>query len=333
MDSLTQALLGASTFALVKNKDIGKKSLLIGAVAGTLPDLDVLLSPFFNEVAFISVHRSVSHSLFLAIVLSFLLGYVFYKKYGKEQSLMSWCGAFFLAIFTHSILDWCTTYGTKLLSPFSGHLFSANNIHIIEPIYTLILLVGVGVHFLERKGQLRGQKIMRNTLLISTLYLSWTFVSKGVANSRFVSELEKQNIEYQGLMISPTPLNSVLWHGIVKVENGYYFGTYSLFDSREFIDFKFEESRNEAIEKIKENKFVQYYLDYTQGFPLVKYGDNGEVKVYAIKYGPVNYFGNPEFVYPLCVETEGDQVWIDYSGEQRGPVKNYKNLFRRIRGI
>jgi len=83
MDSLTQALLGASTFALVKNKDIGKKSLLIGAVAVTLPDLDVLLSPFFNEVAFISVHRSVSHSLFLAIVLSFLFGYIFYKKYGS----------------------------------------------------------------------------------------------------------------------------------------------------------------------------------------------------------------------------------------------------------
>ena len=58
MDSLSQALLGATTFALVKDKEIGKKSLLIGAIAGTIPDLDVFLSPFFNEVAFLSVHRS-----------------------------------------------------------------------------------------------------------------------------------------------------------------------------------------------------------------------------------------------------------------------------------
>ncbi|MFT5245793.1 MAG: inner membrane protein, partial [Gammaproteobacteria bacterium] len=65
MDSITQGLLGALTFAAVKDKEIGKKSLLIGAIAGTIPDMDVFLSPLFSDVAFLTIHRSVSHSIIL----------------------------------------------------------------------------------------------------------------------------------------------------------------------------------------------------------------------------------------------------------------------------
>lgn len=336
MDSLTQGLLGAATFALVKDKEIGKKSLIIGAVAGTIPDLDVFLAPLFDDIEFLTVHRSVSHSVGLAIVLSFLLGEIFYRYYKKKQTRFSWNIAFFLAIMTHSLLDWCTTYGTKLLSPFNGHLFSTNNIHVFEPIYTFTLLIGVVILFVRPLSNPKRQSVIRRTLLISTAYILWTFVSKGIANHHFVSELATQNIEYQKMRVSPTPLNSFLWHGIVKTEKGYYFGTYSLFDQRDDIEFYFEESYNEVIDKISTNRLVEYYLDYTQDFPLVKKDDLGNIKIYAIKYGPINYFGQPEFAYPLCLnehELVDEKIKIDYSGTQRGPVKNYRNLFRRIKGL
>ncbi len=336
MDSLTQGLLGAATFAVIKDKEIGKKSLLIGAVAGTIPDLDVFLAPFFNDIEFLTVHRSVSHSIILAIILSVLLGAIFHRIYKQQQSQSKWMFAFFLAIMTHSLLDWCTTYGTKLFSPFSGHLFSTNNIHVFEPIYTSILLIGVIGLLIKKQSALGRQRLVNLTLLFSTLYLSWTFISKGIANHHFVEGLEKQHIAYEKLIVSPTPLNSILWHGIAKTENGYYFGTYSLFDKRENIVFSFEESSNAVIEEIKENRLVKYYLEYTQDFPLVRLDDNGNIQIYAIKYGPINYFGRPEFVYPLSlnVKTLADEnIEIDYSGKQRGPVKNYRKLLRRIKGI
>lgn len=334
MDSLTQALLGATTFALIKDKEIGKKSLLIGAIAGTIPDLDVFLSPFFNEVAFLTVHRSVSHSVGLAVILSIFLGWIFYKKMGKQSSVYSWMWAFFLAIMTHSLLDWCTTYGTKLMSPFHGHLFSTNNIHVLEPTYTLILLIGCLLLLFTKS--INRQKVINNTLLFSSLFICWTFVSKGIANNRFVAEMDRQGIEYEKMMVSPTPLNSLLWHGIIKTTNGYYFGTYSLFDRRDHIEFYFKESKNEILERISENKLVRYYLDYTQGFPLINQDENGSVSIYAVKYGPINYFGEPEFVYPLTFDEshlQDNQVSIDYSGTQRGPVKSWRKLFQRIKGI
>ena len=336
MDSVTQGLLGATTFAIIKDKEIGKKSLLIGAIAGTIPDLDVFLAPLFNDVEFLTVHRSVSHSIALAIVLSLALGAIFHRIYKKKQSQRSWMIAFFLAISTHSLLDWCTTYGTKLLSPFTSHLFSTNNIHVFEPIYTLILLIGVLFLVLKNQPKIGRQKVIKLTLFISSLYLSWTFVSKGIANKQFVEELEKQNIKYEKLIVSPTPFNTILWHGIAKTSKGYYIGTYSLLDEREDIAFNFEESANFVIKEIEQNRLVKYYLEYTQGFPLIKTDLAGNVKIYAIKYGPINYFGSPEFIYPLSLnvnQLNDEAIKIDYSGKLKGPVKSYRNLMERIKGI
>lgn len=331
MDSLTQGLLGAATFAVVKNKEIGKKSLLIGAIAGTIPDLDVLLSPLFNDIEFLTVHRSFSHSIGFAVLLSLLLGELFHRLYNQKYSRHKWNLAFFLAIFTHSLLDWCTTYGTKLISPFNDHLFSLNSIHVFEPIYTGILLVGVLFHIAKNNSN----KILRNALLLSTCYLVFGVISKNHAFYHFKTKLEKDQIAYENILVSPTPLNSFLWHGIAKTEDGYHFSTYSIFDGTNDVNFKFIKSNNEIIDHIQNNRLIKYYLDYTQDYPLIELDLKGNAKIYAIKYGPINYFGNPEFVYPLTFninDLSEDNIKIDYEGTQRGPVKNYRNLMKRIFG-
>lgn len=237
---------------------------------------------------------------------------------------------------THSLLDWCTTYGTKLLSPFSGHLFSTNNIHVFEPIYTSILLIGVMLLLVGKRPPVRRQRILNWTVLFSTLYLAWTFISKGIANYQFVNELEAQHIAYERFIVSPTPFNSVLWHGIAKTSEGYYLATYSLFDQRASIPFYFEFSANDLIEKIDSNRLVKYYLEYTQDFPLIKLDSAGTVQIYAIKYGAVNYFGQPRFIYPLVFnihDMQDENIKIDHSSTQKGPVENYHNLWVRIKGI
>jgi len=137
-------------------------------------------------------------------------------------------------------------------------------------------------------------------------------------------------------MVSPTPLNSFLWHGIVKAEQGYYFGTYSIFDKRPTIDFHFESSKSEILNLIDENKLIQHYLDYTMNYPLIKENIIGEIEIYAVKFGPINYFGEPEFVFPLCFDTHGhviENIRIDKTPITNGPIKNYKNLIKRIKGI
>lgn len=331
MDSLTQGLLGAATFALVKDKAIGKKSIVIGAIAGTIPDLDVLLLPFFNEVEFLTVHRSFSHSIGFAVLLSFLLGEIFYRFYEKKHSRRNWQFAFFIAVFTHSLLDWCTTYGTKLISPIDDHLFSLNCIHVFEPIYTGILLLGVIFHIAQK----RPSKTLRNAIIISSCYLAFGIISKNHAYYHFKNQLDKEKIAYNDILVSPTPLNSLLWHGIAKTNEGYHLSTYSFFDGTKDVKFKFIKSNNEIISQIKDNRLIRYYLDYAQDYPLIETDEKGNTKIYAIKYGPINYIGEPEFVYPLTFNINNlndKSIKIDHGGTHRGPVKNYSNLIKRIFG-
>ncbi len=334
MDSLTQALLGGCTFALIKDKALGRKAFLIGAIVGTIPDLDVLLSPLFSEVAFLSVHRSVSHSFWFAVTLSIVLALLFKKKNGG--TFKTWGLAFFISLFSHSLLDWCTTYGTKLFSPFYGHIYSINNIHVLEPMFTFILMTGSMIYLFKSKTIMKQIKLIRTTLILASLYLCWTFISKNIAANEFTDQLAKQDICYQKILVSPSPMNSILWHGIAKTTDGYYFGTYSHFDSRDKIEFKFSKSHNEILNQLTGHKLIKYYLDYTQDFPLVKADKEGNVEIFAIKFGPINYFGEPEFVYPLSFNINNfneESVNIIYSGKKRGPVKNYANLITRIKGI
>ena len=60
MDSLSQIVLGASVGEYVLGRKLGNQAMLWGAIAGTLPDLDVLFNPFFDIVEELSFHRSIS---------------------------------------------------------------------------------------------------------------------------------------------------------------------------------------------------------------------------------------------------------------------------------
>ena len=61
MDSVTQILLASAVgYATLGNK-LGRKSLLVGAAFGTLPDLDVLIN-FGGDVENFVYHRSFSTS-------------------------------------------------------------------------------------------------------------------------------------------------------------------------------------------------------------------------------------------------------------------------------
>ena len=72
MDSITQAVLGASIQGALLGRWQGRRALLYGAMLGTLPDLDVIID-YGDAVADMTYHRGFSHSLFVLSALALAL--------------------------------------------------------------------------------------------------------------------------------------------------------------------------------------------------------------------------------------------------------------------
>lgn len=143
MDTVTQAVLGAVCGHVVAGKKLGPKALLIGAVSGVVPDLDVLIKFPDDALSGILYHRHFTHSLaFIPFggavsALPFLT-----TSKGRAQARAVYLAA--LAGFaSHAPLDLCTSWGTQFFWPFTNARLTTDLIGIVDPLFTGPLLLGV----------------------------------------------------------------------------------------------------------------------------------------------------------------------------------------------
>lgn len=88
MDSITQAALGAAIGEATLGRKLGGKGAIVGATIATLPDLDVILSPFYGQFERISLHRGFSHSIMFTVIAATVLAMLMKKsKWTKEVSM------------------------------------------------------------------------------------------------------------------------------------------------------------------------------------------------------------------------------------------------------
>lgn len=322
MDSLSQVVLGAITFALVKDKEIGKKSLVYGAVLGTIPDLDVLLNPFFDSVQELAIHRAFSHSIFFSILLSLLAGKLLSNKY--HTSYISWVWTCFIALFTHPLLDLCTTYGTRIIYPLTKSYYSLNNVFVVDLGYTLPLLIAVIALWVLKNKNPKRSKIINISLLLSTGYLIWGLVVRELVYHKFETVLQEKNIAYEQMNVAPTPFNTFLWQAVIKTKEGFYLSDYSIFDKQMNTTFHFVKSENQILPALKSRPELEPFFNFAQGYELVK-KEGDVIKIYVTKFGPMSMDENgPKFAFPMCIKPDGS-----YYADQN-PPKNYGEIFNKL---
>ena len=118
MDSLTQLALGAAVGEATAGRQVGRRALLWGAIAGTIPDLDVFI-PLGDAVSDFTYHRSFSHSLFvLAALTPFIVWLILKIHPGTAAYRKRWYLLVYSVFATHVLLDSCTVYGTQIFWPF-----------------------------------------------------------------------------------------------------------------------------------------------------------------------------------------------------------------------
>ncbi|MFC7408040.1 metal-dependent hydrolase [Hydrogenophaga atypica] len=232
MDSLSQLALGAAVgVAVMGRRTAVWKSAAWGAVLGTLPDLDVVIDhgdALLNMV----LHRAETHALFWLTLLAPLVGAAIARLHGEWAHWRCWWLAAWLVLVTHPLLDTMTVYGTQLALPFSNHPFGVGSIFIIDPLYTLPLLVGVLVALgLARRRPVGALRANAWGLALSTAYLAWGVAAQQHVTSIAQASLARQGIQAQALLVTPTAFNTVLWRVVATTPTHYHEGFYSLLDT------------------------------------------------------------------------------------------------------
>lgn len=229
MDSLTQIALGSAvTVAVMGRRTATWKAALWGAVAGTLPDLDALID-HGDAVLNMVLHRAESHALLYLSLGAPLLAWLVARWHRETALFPRWWLALWLALITHPLLDALTVYGTQLLLPFTAHPYAVGSLFIIDPLYTLPLLVGV-IGALAVRQPAAGRRWNLAGLAVSTLYIGWSLWAQHAVTQVAQASLGQQGLQAQRLLVTPTAFNTVLWRVVAVTPTHYHESFRSLLD-------------------------------------------------------------------------------------------------------
>ncbi|MBX2842501.1 MAG: metal-dependent hydrolase [Flammeovirgaceae bacterium] len=336
MDSVTQIVLGAAVGEAVCGKKIGNKAMIWGAIAGTIPDLDVMLAPFQDTVQYLSNHRGFTHSFLFAFLFSPLFAWVLLKIYPNGKAgFKDWTLLFFLGFVTHIALDSFTTWGTQLFYPFSNYGVAFYSVFVIDPLYTVPFAIFlIWAAFKNKESKLRS-KLNYIGISLSTFYLMITVVNKNVANKVFEENFAKQGIEYESYISKPTPFNAIFWSVTAKTKNGYYTGFYSLLDKQKEIKFSLLEGNHHMLYPYSENQKLKRLIEITKDYYIVEEVDNRLV-INDLRFGQFNGWQGDEkaeFVFVYELEEKEEELIIAQKEYLFKPDNEYLiAYFNRIGG-
>ena len=209
MDPVTQGALGAAAAQAAFGRRLPRAAALVGAAAGMAADLDVLLPSGGDPVAGLIYHRHFTHSLLFIPIGGLLasLPFVWWKWFRGAR--LQVVGAAVAAYATHGLLDAFTSYGTLLLWPFSDRRVAWDWIGIVDPAYTLPLIVGVVWALL--RGRRRAAVA---ALLVSSAYMcfgGWQH-RRALGAQRALAEARGHPVEHGRVMPAPGAL--LMWRSV-----------------------------------------------------------------------------------------------------------------------
>ncbi|UCB55024.1 MAG: metal-dependent hydrolase [Thiotrichales bacterium] len=320
MDSITQLALGAAVGEATAGRQVGRRALLWGAIAGTIPDLDVFI-PLGDAVSDFTYHRSFSHSLFvLAALTPFIVWLILKLHPDTAEHRKRWYALVYLVFATHVLLDSFTVYGTQIFWPVLTTPMTWSTIFIIDPLYTLPLLIGIIAALVVSRRYSGGHTANSIGLILSTGYLVWTLGAKLHVEYIARSTLANQNLADVSVLTTPTPFNSLLWRILVVDDTHYYEGYYSIFDHSGSLRFDRYPRSLELVRPLHDHGPVQRLQWFTKDFYAAALM-NHDIVITDLRMG-----AEPDYIFRFKVGQLGNPHPHATTVEQLPGIRNYERL-------
>lgn len=332
MDSLTHIVLGAAIGELMAGKKLGKKALLVGAVANSLPDIDFIASFWLPTARDVWAHRGITHSLLFVVVMTPVLAWLAARIWPRiRMTRKDWWLFFAVELLTHIFIDAFNAYGTGWFEPFNHSRISFHVLFVADPFFSVWLGIAFVALIVLRSTHPARKRWAWFGLAFSSFYLCYALANKVSIDAHAKADL--RGITYTRYLSTPTPLNSWLWYIVAEDSTGFHTGYRSVFDHQP-TRFRFQPRGTKLLSPFLGHPDVYYLRRFSQGFYTVeKWGDTTVFN--DLRFGEMRGWEDPKarfvFHYYLQYPT-GNKIVV-----QRGRFAGWnwhtcKAMIRRIRG-
>ena len=335
MDSLTHIALGAVIGEAMLGRSIGKKALLIGALAQSLPDIDFVNSFFLDPSQNLLAHRGITHSFLFGALATLILAAAAYRFFNEwNVSALTWIVFLGLEIFIHLLLDACNAYGVGWFEPFSHLRISFNMLFVADPLFSVWAGVAFVALLIMKTTDRKRKYWVAGCLLFTSIYFLISVSNKLIINKKVKETLANREVEYKRYLATPTPFNNLLWYFVAEADSGYYIGYRSVFD-RSASDITFFPKQKIILDSMRGVEAVDELVTFSQGYYTVDTMDS-TVVFNDLRFGQIMGWTNPraKFIFRYYLQKPEENLLVMQRGRFTGwNRKSILSMLRRIKGI
>lgn len=334
MDTITHVALGACLGELLATKRIGKKALVFGALAQSVPDFDFVFSFWLEPSANVLAHRGFTHSFLFVFLITPILAWAAQRGWGNTQTTFKyWLTFFGIQVLIHSVLDAFNAYGTGWFEPFSHARVSFHTLFVADPLFSISLGVAT-LYLLATSATNKGRVYWAaGGIIVSSIYFGYALSNKFAVNKVVKTSLVEQEINITHWFTTPTPFNNLLWYVVANNDSGSYVGYHSVFDKQP-ISFEFFPRQDSLLHSINKLEEVNRLKRFSQGYYTVEL--KGDTLIFNdLRFGQMIGWQHPRagFVFHYYLQPNLDNHLV----LQRGRFANWdrkatESLIQRMRG-
>ncbi len=336
MDTLTHIALGACIGDALLGKRVGKRAMLFGALAQSIPDIDFISTFWMPTTDSLLAHRGFTHSMLFCSAMTFFFAFVAERTHRPHNiSLSRWLIFFGLEMFVHIFLDAFNNYGVGWFEPFSHYRISFNTIYVADPFFSIWPAIALIMLIVLKRRHSKRKLWSMTAIGLSLVYLFYCGINKVKISNELSQAIESKHLPHEKYFTTPTPFNSWLWYVVTGDDNGFYVGFRSVFDKESSIDFRYFPKNKDLLNPLYGTHDLKNLVRFSQQFYTAEKW-NDTLVFNDLRFGQVHGWDNPneKFVFHYFLQGAKDNLLVvqrgRFSGWNRETIKSF---IKRIKGI
>ncbi len=335
MDSLTHIVLGACISEAYAGKQVGKRVLIWGALAQSVPDIDFIAALWLEPARELLAHRGFTHSLLFGAIMTFFLALIAERWHRPHEfTLRKWLYFFATEIFVHLVLDACNAYGVGWFEPFSNYRISFNILFVADPFFSIWPAISFAAILILKTTNRNRVKWAKWGIAFCIAYAAYAFFNKTIINQKVKEIANKQKINYDRFFTTPTPLNIWLWYVVMQDDKGYHITYRSVFDRNDSARFEYFPRNDSLFRPFQNQEDLRLLKLFSQGYHTAELW-NDTLVFNDLRFGQIIGWNEPRarFAFHYFLQFPDNNEVVVQRGRFAGWNRSaMASLIQRIKG-